>query len=223
VYEDLERDMVHRLDLLRECVSGLSKVRLVTLGPEGTSSEMSARYFLKQLEGIEQTLTLAPTYEQAADLVVGAEADLLLVANAYKNIDRLYMTPELYFICAYFFQTPDYGIGALHGTVIDPTRRYTISSHHAPLSLIPWFLEATPIDYEIVDASSTAAAANAVRKGDVELCVTNAVALKHHGLEFVTRTRPIRMLWSVFQRKRGVAPSLFPRAPSILPKADRIR
>jgi len=204
MFIDLEKDMVYRLSLLRECLNELRTLRLATLGPEGTSSEQAGKYFLEQVEISDKELVLCTQYEQAADHVVAGTADLLLVANAYKGINDFYMSPALYFICAYFFQTPLYGVAARTGWALEPGKRYSIATHHAPISLVPWFLKYIPIEYDLVHADSTAAAARAVSTGETDLCVTNAVAVdKTPGLEFVTRTRPIRMLWSVFQRKHG--------------------
>jgi len=202
MFLELEKDMIHRLSLLRECLNELRTVCLVTLGPEGTSSEVAAQYFLDQVETADKTLVLCSNYEQAADKVVAGVADLLLVANAYKGINDFYMSPALYFICAYFYQTPMYGVAARKDWAAEPNRRYTIATHHAPISLVPWFLQGMALDYDLVHADSTAAAARAVRTGETDLCVANAVAVAQQDLEFVTRTRPIRMLWSVFQRKR---------------------
>jgi len=145
---------------------------------------------------------LGDRYEEAAQHVVMGTADLLLVANAYKGINDFYSSPHLY--CAYFFQTPLYGVAARKGWVPEPNMRYSIATHHSPTVLVPWFLKDLRIEYDLVHAESTMAAAVATDTGAADLCVTNAVAVeKTPGIEFVTRTRPIRMLWSLFQRKRG--------------------
>jgi bacilysin biosynthesis protein BacA len=203
MFIDLEKDMMYRFSLLREHLRDLRTLRLATLGPEGTSSDQAAKYFLDHSEISEKALVLCAQYEEAAEYVITGKADLLLVANAYKAIDNFYMAPALYFMCAYFFQTPVYGIAARKGWVPEPNKRYSIATHHAPISLVPWFLKDLPIEYDLIELDSTVGAARAAQASVTDLCVTNAVAVeKTPGLEFVTRTRPIRMLWSVFQRKR---------------------
>ncbi|CCO82865.1 Bacilysin biosynthesis protein bacA [Erwinia amylovora Ea266] len=46
--------------------------------------------------------------------------------------------------------------------------------------------------------SSTSAAAHAVAIGEVDIALTTEVAARIHNLDFVSPTRPIHMLWSVF-------------------------
>jgi bacilysin biosynthesis protein BacA len=207
--EDLEHDMVFRLEQLRSSIAATGKVRIATLGPGGTSSDLSARYLLDNIGQTSDEPLLFDSYERAAETVLANEANLLVVANAYANVDRFYMDPALYFLCAYFFQTPEYGVAARKDFVHAEGKTYRMVSHPAPLSLIPWFLANTGISAEVSMAASTAAAAKAVRDGEVELCVTNGVARERYDLTFITRTRPIRMLWSVFERKRPDGTGLF--------------
>lgn len=51
---------------------------------------------------------------------------------------------------------------------------------------------------EILYAASTSAAAYQARRRETDLALTTQPAAKANELEFISRTRPIRMLWSVF-------------------------
>ena len=46
---------------------------------------------------------------------------------------------------------------------------------------------------------STSAAALAALSGEVEAALTTQPAAEHYGLSFISPTRPISMLWSVFR------------------------
>ncbi len=59
------------------------------------------------------------------------------------------------------------------------------------------FIHPTP-PYGLVLASSTSAAAGMVRRQEVEMALTNAEVVEELGLRFVSHTRRIQMVWSVF-------------------------
>jgi len=126
-------------------------------------------------------------------------ANFAIVANAYERIDRFYMSPELRLLFSFVFDTPEYGVAKSPRSILSQENRSTIATHHAPASLIPWFLRGLNLhEYEVVMAPSTSQAALSVQQGKADLCVTNAVSVKRYGLKFVSPTRSIRMLWSVF-------------------------
>lgn len=75
-----------------------------------------------------------------------------------------------------------------------------IATHPAPTPLIYQLL---PEDFgikEIVNRLSTSASALAVVNDEVHAALTTAKAADAYGLNFISATRPIRMLWSVFTR-----------------------
>ena len=83
----------------------------------------------------------------------------LIVANAYANINRFYISDVLHPIGAFFKDTPAYVVAARDDTALDG-REITIASHAAPLHLIA-HLAARP-NMTIRDASSTHRAAELV-------------------------------------------------------------
>lgn len=51
---------------------------------------------------------------------------------------------------------------------------------------------------KVIEKSSTSASALAVVSGEVDVALTTEIAARIHKLKFISRTRPIHMLWSVF-------------------------
>lgn len=174
-------------------------LRLATLGPGGTSSESAARYLMGTVcqgdrKGI---IELYPTFETAAEAVVEEPGTALVVANAYAKINVMYMDPGLKLVGAFVQQTPAYGLAKLEATGIGGGA-VSVSTHPAPALLIG---ELLPVGYEIsrvIEVPSTSEAALMASRREVELALTNRCSVETYGLEFVSRTRPIEMLWSVF-------------------------
>jgi hypothetical protein len=187
---------------------------IATLGPAGTSSEQSALFLADYLSvgwhghrSSTPRVTLHPRYEDAADAVLAGGSDLLLVANAYHAASTFYMSTKLAFAGAFVFDTPLYGIATRDGTL--PRGGISIASHPAPVPLIEQLVAGTTISLPKVQlVNSTSAAALAAADGTVQAALTTAPAAALHRLKFATRTRPIRMLWSVFATARQPAERL---------------
>lgn len=146
-------------------------------------------------------VTLCPSYEDAKATVVGGQASRLLVANAYHGISEFYMDPSLTLEQAFVFDTPLYGLASRARSPLP--LRCTIVTHPAPRALIRQLI---PPGYGIssVDrALSTSAAAAQVADGAADLALTTEPAAHLYGLRFISPTRPIRMLWSVFVPTRN--------------------
>lgn len=170
---------------------------IATLGPAGTSSEQAALFLWAAQRRLEApAIVLNATYEQAGEAVASGRASHLVVANAYAGINRFYMNPAFTIVGAFLKDTPLYGIAAPSARRIPRAAR--ISSHPAPVPLIG---ELLPADYSVseilLSASTSAAAAQAVL-GETDLALTTEPAAAANKLRFISRTRPIRMLWSVF-------------------------
>jgi hypothetical protein len=170
-----------------------------TLGPPGTSSELAAQYlWAGHGGGRPPDIRLYHTYEAAGDSLRASAVSHLLVANAYAAINSFYMDPGLCLASAFLFDTPHYGIAVFPGHRIPA--QASVSTHPAPAALVN---ELMPKPYSVGElhfANSTSAAAAHAREGQTDLALTTEPAVKAHALEFISRTRPIRMLWSVFVR-----------------------
>lgn len=198
---DLSTVYTKQLQTLIQRIKIFSTIKIATLGPKGTSSEAATQYLISQLSDKRREYTLFPTYEEAFEDLLSGHSNLLIVANAYKGIDKFYMSTEIRFLLSFVFQTPLYGVAANSGNLGLDNRSLKIATHHAPSSLIPWFLPDITNKYEIIHTQSTSEAALKVHKGEADLCVTTANACRMYELEFISRTRPIVMLWSVFVPK----------------------
>jgi len=187
-------------DFIELLVRNSFKLQISTLGPEGTSSEYAADYFMKLLQiDSKEHLYLKPSFEDAMQDVLNLTADVMIVANAYQNIDRFYMKPELKLMSSFMCNTPPYGLACKRRDVsIGQESKITIITHPAPVSLIPWFLNDATVEYETCFISSTSKAAESVMIEHFKYCITNEIAAKMYNLTFISRTRPIHMLWSVF-------------------------
>ncbi|WP_199746758.1 MULTISPECIES: hypothetical protein [unclassified Amycolatopsis] len=189
---------------VRELVVRSSEARpgdvIATLGPAGTSSEAAGWHLAGRL-GIARDIgavELFPSYEEARAAVKEGRASRLLVANAYQGISEFYMDRVLGLERAFVFDTPLYGLASRQDRPLPLTCQ--ISTHPAPVALIGQLL---PPGYEVAEvdyALSTSAAAERAANGEVDLALTTRPAAQRHGLRFISRTRPIRMLWSVFTR-----------------------
>lgn len=174
-------------------------VMIHTLGPNGTSSEAAAGFFSawfgQRYPGSRVQLNLCNSYEHARSSMDEHAQGVLIVANAYPQIHNFYMDPQLSLAATFVFDTPLYGLVS-KGPLT--TRKLTVATHPAPLLLVEELLPEGLEVGSVILALSTSAAAAAVAKGEVDVALTTEVAANIHGLNFISSTRPIRMLWSVF-------------------------
>lgn len=167
-------------------------------GAPGTSSEQAALcLWLGRGTSGPASIQLHDTYEEACAALHDGAASHLLVANAYPHINTFYMSPKLQLAGAFIFDTPPYGIAAPHGHTVRGRPR--IATHSAPVPLIEELIPDEYREAELVLADSTSAAAVKARERETDLALTTEPAAKANSLCFISRTRSIRMLWSVFR------------------------
>jgi ABC-type amino acid transport substrate-binding protein len=185
--------------------AGAEELRVATLGPEGTSSELAARNLLELFgreAGSGDAVRLYPSYEEAAEAVLAGKETAVVVANAYAKINALYMNPALALAGAFIMDTPGYGVAACTRSPLPLKTR--VATHPAPASLIAELLPPSFLLGDTVGVSSTSEAARMVARGEIDLALTNESSARRHNLRFVSQTRPIRMLWSVFVARSGL-------------------
>ena len=180
------------------------QAQIATLGPSGTSSEASAKYLLSSLKDQHGKYSLFPSYEDAYESLVSGASNVLLVANAYKGIDKFYMSKDIQFLFPFIFETPLYGVAKKPYEELTRERPLIVATHHAPSCLLPWFLADFDRKYEVLFVNSTSEAAVKLQKGEVDLCLTTANAAEKYNAEFISPTRTILMLWSVFGNKSTI-------------------
>lgn len=178
----------------------LSVKRLVSLGPTGTSSEYASRYLADNTDelNIDYPLEIAlfDTYELARRELYSCNECGLLVANAYRGINKFYMDSKIHPSIVFFCETPEYGIAV--NTELKLNAIESIASHPAPIDLInDLFVEDFPAE-NIIYADSTSHAATLVAKGAVDAALTTKPSAIKHNLSFISSTRTIPMVWTLF-------------------------
>lgn len=175
-------------------------VSIATLGPQGTSSEEAARHlWAGRGPGGDPSIHLCSTYEEAGLALKLKIASHLVVANAYSGANLFYMDPELSLAMAFLCDTPPYGLATPCPEKVPSTVR--VATHPAATPLIGELLPACYALAGILNADSTSSAALKAQQSEIDLALTTYPAATLHKLQFISRTRTIRMLWSVFTRK----------------------
>jgi len=177
-------------------------LRVATLGPQLTSSEIAARYLIALLEekyGLRGEVTIYTSFDDASEAVMDCSASAILVANAYSGINNYYMDARLALGAVFIHPTPPYGLAGL--PQVEPSQPWRIAVHPACLPLLNEMVPKTQC-FEQIFASSTSAAAQMVLDKEAHLALTNAEAARKLGLHFISHTRPIQMLWSLFVQLR---------------------
>ncbi|MEV0230711.1 hypothetical protein [Nonomuraea sp. NPDC050786] len=169
-----------------------------TLGPVGTSSETAAAMLWRVAEAPgDPRIDLYDTYEEAAQALLDGKVTHFVVANAYRCVNEFYMDTRMALGGAFIMDTPLYGLAKSRGHDTVPAEP-TIATHPAPAPLIAQLLPPNYTPGKVMIMSSTSAAAMAVSCGTIDLALTTAPSVETYDLEFISRTRPIRMVWSVF-------------------------
>jgi hypothetical protein len=187
---------IRRLD----AIAADSGIHLATLGPRLTSSDAAAHYLVELLEskyGLCGEVMHFATFSEAAEAVLAGGASALLVANADNDVNHYYMDHRLALAATFVHPTPPYGLAGVPGSVLPD--RCRIAVHPACIPLLDEMVPPSQA-YERVIAMSTSAAAHMVVNREVDLALTNGNAVQEAGLRFVSHTRPIQMVWSLFVR-----------------------
>jgi hypothetical protein len=173
---------------------------VATLGPTGTSSESAATHLWHhRADEHLPVIRLFPTYELAAEALRSGFASHLVVANAYSGINAFYMDPRLAITAAFLLDTPPYGLAAVTSQPVPHQVR--VATHPAPAPLVSELMPEWHTLDGMVFTDSTSVAAAKARLLETDLALTTLPAAIAHQLRFISRTRPIRMLWSVFARR----------------------
>lgn len=166
---------------------------IATLGPSGTSSEFVAGQ-------LSENIALFPSYELAEEHIHIIENEaVFLVANAYQNINRFYISERTKPVAAFFCDTPTYVLASRVTRFQDLARQPRISSHRAPAHLIERILANS--EFTLVETDSTSVAARMAAESAVDACITTRVACEKEGLNILYESGTIPMLWTIFSRK----------------------
>ncbi|WP_434594140.1 hypothetical protein [Streptomyces sp. A5-4] len=171
---------------------------LGTLGPDGTSSQLAAR-FLAQQHGL--SVELFDTFDEVLAQLVDRKVDFALVPSAYQGLTRFHWHRDLR-LQAFFPQaTPEYGIAAPAAPgAATGDGPVTVAAMWEVRRIYAEVVPAALRDREVrwVDAASTQHAAEIVAAGGAELAVTNAPGVRLHGLRWVATRPGAEILWTLF-------------------------
>jgi hypothetical protein len=168
-----------------------------TLGPGGTSGELAAELLWNYLCGDVggPSVKLYPTYELAEFALRAGEVTHLVVPSTHDGIHQLHADPALVLAGAFIMDSAPHGIARGRGPV--PCRP-VVARHSSQSALLDQLLPDCYRPARVLDSRSTSAAAITVREGAADLALTTEPAARRHGLEFVSPTRKLRLLCSVF-------------------------
>ncbi len=184
---------------------------IATLGPKGTSSESAAKY-LASLIGRTFEIKLFDSFEQACCHTEENTDSVLLVANAYRDVDYFYMNPCINLAGSFHYDPPYYYMCCRStGEVRHKLRlrkRITIATHRAPSSRLHdiidflgkenWIFD--PSKIEIIYTEATSEAAADVKNGKYDLCITNKSSIELYQLHIISPPLIIEMVWTLFVR-----------------------
>ena len=181
----------------------INDLKFATLGPIGTSSEFVTKILCSKLKCNTTNIKLFNTYEEAFETVKSGFTDVIIVANAYKGINNFYMDNNIKLIATFIEDTPPYGIASRHDFDLSSIKNndiINIASHHAPLKKLESYKNGIFKDkkFNIKFCDSTSSAAQYVKNGKIDFCLTNEYAGKIYNLKFVSNLTNISMVWSIF-------------------------
>lgn len=184
-------------------------IRLVTMGPKGTTSSIAAEYFkkyaLNNMNAADVEIMLYDTFESASIELKKENADFILLPNAYGKMTNFYWDITLELIFTFIIQTPEYGIAAIDVDKVRSKKQVTIATCKAVEHLVSELWSAlgmTEKNYIIVEAYSTKKSLMLLEEGKVDFALTNNTSLVGSNAFFITHTMHTEVLWSVFMQKQ---------------------
>lgn len=183
-------------------------IKLVTMGPKGTTSSMAAEYLkkyaLNNMNAASVEIMLYDTFESAAVELKKENADFILLPNAYGKMTNFYWDITLELIFTFIIQTPEYGIAAMSLDSVKLKDHVTIATCKAVEHLVSEMwpkLGMEEKDYTIIEAYSTKKSLMLLEEGKVDFALTNDTSLVGSNAYFITDTMHTEVLWSVFMQK----------------------
>lgn len=183
------------------------EVRLVTLGPSGTTSSVIANKLKDVFEAEKNrkvVIDLFDTFELALSEISNNKADMILVPNAYHRITTFYWNTKLELVYSFVAGTPNYGLAAIDKERPEEGRVYTVATCKAVAHLIGELWDTSCYkrsDYKLVEAESTKKSLELLEQHKVDLAITNDTSLVKSDAFFVSKTMSTEVLWSVFMHR----------------------
>ena len=190
-----------------ENLKSVAEVTIGTLGPKGTTSEMTSFSLIVALRqsGVNNVNTkLYENFAMVTKALFNREVDVILIPNAYDRISDIYWDPRIKIDVYFQHVTPKYGLYARHSDIT--TKRDTILSVMPACTSIIDHLQQTNSESKsqfVQITSSTEEAARLVAEGKADIAITNELCAKKYGLVSLASEYHVEMLWTVFSLKRG--------------------
>lgn len=179
----------------------LNYEKLIVLGPKKTSSYYCASEFKKQNLIDFKEIVLKDNFVDVYEFLSINKDSIALIPNAWKGINEFYINDHLEIIASFLCDTKPYSLAGYKKSIDDYNGKIKISTHPAPLQMIQNYIP-DKIDYEIVITDSTEKAADLVKTKEVDICLSNELAIKDNELNILSSPFTITMLWSVFKNKK---------------------
>lgn len=167
-------------------------MNVATLGPEGTNSELAAKWYIAQ-RGLRADVILTATPEDSVRCIVEGQADVAIACAVYPRLNHLVFDNlgKVTISDCFRFST-DEMVLARSPSAAGLT---TVLSHPAPRTLIEGN------GYDIRESTSNSAAARACAAGESDGCITTRNAADSNGLVIVRSFGAIPMGWVVLARQ----------------------
>lgn len=207
--DDISKKFLDKKQKLTEYIKSKDKVTLVTMGPKGTTSSMSAEYFknfaIENLGAKNIEVLLYDTFEIAVVELKKQNADLILLPNAYGKMTNFYWDITLELVFTFIVQTPEYGLAAININEVRKKDTISVSTCKAVEHLLKEMLVKAGMENKnvhIVEAYSTKKSLTLLEEGKVDIALTNDTSLVGSNAYFITDTMHTEVLWSIFMNKR---------------------
>lgn len=175
-----------------------------TLGPDSTSSHLTAKYLLQGATS-KPEIVLHDTFESILQTAEHTPCnELAIVPSAFRGVDAFFMSENCEFLGCFYHSTPPYHFAWKPGE--DPLSNESpikIATHPAPIGMIRRLLRERK-NWELIEAPSTVAAANKVLSCECQVAFCNYTTARKLGLVISKIGEPIKMSWNLFLM-RGIA------------------
>lgn len=209
-----ENALLHSFDELRasyshwvENLRSMPEVKIGTLGPRGTTSEMTSFSLIAALNqsGVSNVQTiLYSNFSLVTQALLNDEVDVILIPNAYDRISDIYWDPRMKIDVYFKHETPKYGLYA-RDSDIDVHRHMILCAMSACTTIIEHLQQSDAIfaDKQVQITSSTEEAAKLVAEGMADIAITNELCAGKYGLVSLASEYHVDMLWTVFSLKKA--------------------
>ncbi len=173
---------------------------IVTLGPQQTSSFYCSEEFKKHNLLSCKNIVTKNNFDEVHQYICNNEKSIAIIPNAWLSINDFYIHKDLEIVSSFICDTKPYYFAGKLKSVNNYKTPLRIATHPAPSKMIKDLLP-NNVAYKIIYANSTEEAAQMVIDNNVDICLSNELAINSFKLNKLSDTFTIRMLWSVFKNR----------------------